>query len=73
MTIGSRPFSVRAFRLQTLKEPIFNVRSSTEADTSDQPLLRRASLLLFQSDAGNANPAEFSDDGQDSFGPRSRR
>ncbi|MFN9718247.1 MAG: hypothetical protein ACK58L_06095 [Planctomycetota bacterium] len=69
VTIGSRHFSVRAFRLQTLKDPQFNVRSATEADTRDQPLLRRASMLLFQSDAGEASPVSFQTAGQDSFGP----
>jgi hypothetical protein len=67
--IGQRPFSARAFRLQTLKEPVFTVRDSTEAETGDQRLLRRAVLMLFPSEAGEPTTINFQTAGQDSFGP----
>ena len=65
---GQRPVAAKAFRLQSLLPPVFNVKNSTNAVTNDNPLLRKAILRLFPVDHGEASPVSFQT-AQDSFTP----
>lgn len=65
---GQRSLAARAFRLQTLSPPVFDVAESTPAGTNDQPLLRRAISRLFPAAAGETSTVSFQTE-QDSFAP----
>ncbi len=61
-----RPVASRAFRLQTLTQPVFEVSRSIPATSNEHPLLRRAIARLYPVDAGEASPVSFQAE-QDSF------
>ena len=65
---GRRSLGSRAFRLQTLSPPVFDVTGSTPASTNDQPILRRAISRLFPAGAGESSTVSFQTV-QDSFAP----
>jgi len=56
---GQRSQGARAFRLQTLSPPVFEVADSTPASTNDQPLLRRAISRLFPAGPGETSTVSF--------------
>ncbi len=65
---GQHPVSARAFRLQTLSPPVVNIEQSTIAATNDNPLLRKAIVRLFPSEAGKASTVSFQTS-DDTFAP----
>jgi hypothetical protein len=68
LTINGRPVTARAFRLESVSPPVWDLQRSTPASGSDHPLLKRAIVRLFPGEAGQTQTVAFQS-APDSFAP----